>query len=93
MNSQLDATMKTTPSSFHRLAGALACTLAFTTAHAQAPALPAWNTTPDRVETSIGTLEYRDGAPSKETVAKPIGNIREHVAAVLLRPQEYLAPA
>jgi hypothetical protein len=27
-------------------------------------------TTPDRVESSIGTLEYRDGAPSKETVAK-----------------------
>ena len=28
------------------------------------------NTTPDKVETSIGTLEYKDGAPSKETVAK-----------------------
>ena len=27
-------------------------------------------TTPDKVETSIGTLEYKDGAPSKETVAK-----------------------
>ena len=26
--------------------------------------------TPDTVETSIGTLEYKDGAPSKETVAK-----------------------
>ncbi|RVI87936.1 DUF1254 domain-containing protein [Sinorhizobium medicae] len=26
--------------------------------------------TPDRVESSIGTLEYKDGAPSKETVAK-----------------------
>ena len=27
-------------------------------------------TTPDKVESSIGTLEYKDGAPSKETVAK-----------------------
>jgi hypothetical protein len=27
-------------------------------------------TTPDKVETRIGTLEYKDGAPSKETVAK-----------------------
>jgi hypothetical protein len=26
--------------------------------------------TPDKVESSIGTLEYKDGAPSKETVAK-----------------------
>ena len=26
--------------------------------------------TPDRVETSIGTLEYLDGAPSKETAQK-----------------------
>ena len=30
----------------------------------------AQNTTPDRVESSIGTLMYRDGAPSKDTVAK-----------------------
>jgi hypothetical protein len=27
-------------------------------------------TTPDEVESSIGTLHYKDGAPSKETVAK-----------------------
>jgi Protein of unknown function (DUF1254) len=27
-------------------------------------------TTPDTVESSIGTLQYKDGAPSKETVAK-----------------------
>jgi hypothetical protein len=36
------------------------------TATAIAPSI----TTPDRVESSIGTLEYKDGAPSKETVAK-----------------------
>ena len=32
--------------------------------------IPASITTPDKVESSIGTLEYKDGAPSKETVAK-----------------------
>ena len=32
--------------------------------------IPQQITTPDRVETSIGTLNYKDGAPSKETVAK-----------------------
>ena len=26
--------------------------------------------TPDKVQTAIGTLEYKDGAPSKDTVAK-----------------------
>src|SRR5215813_2831528 len=33
-------------------------------------AIPPSVTTPDKVETSIGTLQYKDGAPSKETVAK-----------------------
>ena len=35
-----------------------------------APAAPPSITTPDKVESSIGTLQYKDGAPSKETVAK-----------------------
>jgi len=35
-----------------------------------APTIPPSNTTPDKVESSIGTLEYKYGAPSKETVAK-----------------------
>ena len=35
-----------------------------------ATAIPPSITTPDKVESSIGTLEYKDGAPSKETVAK-----------------------
>ena len=34
------------------------------------PQIPPSITTPDKVESSIGTLEYKDGAPSKETVAK-----------------------
>ncbi len=32
-------------------------------------------TTPDRVETRIGTLEYKDGAPNKETVEKVYDNL------------------
>lgn len=32
--------------------------------------IPPSITTPDKVESSIGTLEYKDGAPSKETAAK-----------------------
>ncbi len=59
---------------FHSpLALALACaTLALPRlAVAQtAPAIPPAITTPDKVETSIGTLQYKDGAPSKETVDK-----------------------
>ena len=35
-----------------------------------APAIPPSITTPDTVESSIGTLQYKDGAPSKETAAK-----------------------
>jgi hypothetical protein len=38
---------------------------------AQTPAaIPPSITTPDKVESSIGTLEYKDGAPSKETITK-----------------------
>ena len=37
---------------------------------AQGPPLPAGMSTPDRVETSIGTLEYRDGAPSQASAQK-----------------------
>jgi hypothetical protein len=35
-----------------------------------APAVPAFLVTPDKVETRIGTLEYKDGAPSVETAKK-----------------------
>ena len=31
--------------------------------------------TPDRLETSLGTLEFRDGAPSKETITKVYDNL------------------
>jgi hypothetical protein len=52
----------------------LTSALVFSSAHAQTPkdaGAPSPSiTTPDKVETSIGTLQYKDGAPSKETVAK-----------------------
>ena len=40
-----------------------------------APAIPAAITTPDKVETRIGTLDFKDGAPSKETLAKVYDNL------------------
>ena len=35
-----------------------------------APAIPPAVITPDRIDTSLGTLEFKDGTPSKATVAK-----------------------
>ncbi len=32
--------------------------------------IPPAITTPDKIETQIGTLEFKDGAPNKATVAK-----------------------
>jgi hypothetical protein len=59
---------------FHRpLALALACaTLALPrlAAAQTAPAISPTITTPDKLESSLGTLQFKDGAPSKETVAK-----------------------
>jgi hypothetical protein len=40
------------------------------TAAAQAPAIPPILVTPDTVDTRIGKLEFKDGAPSAETAAK-----------------------
>jgi hypothetical protein len=36
---------------------------------------PAAITTPDKLQTSLGTLEFKDGAPSKETVEKVYDNL------------------
>jgi hypothetical protein len=45
--------------------------LMFAMAHiAASQEIPKSILSPDKVQTSIGTLEYKDGAPSKETVAK-----------------------
>jgi len=37
--------------------------------------LPASITTPDKIDTRLGTLDFKDGAPSKETVAKVYDNL------------------
>ena len=62
---------------FHIVLGVFACTLVLTNAYAtdmpktmMTKAIPAEITTPDKVETRIGTLEFKDGAPSVETARK-----------------------
>jgi hypothetical protein len=53
------------------LAAALAVVLSLTTVYAQTtPKIPPAITTPDKVQTSIGTLEFKDGAPSADTARK-----------------------
>jgi hypothetical protein len=42
---------------------------------AQAPAIPASITMPDKVESPLGTLEFRDGAPSAPTAQKLYDNL------------------
>jgi len=45
--------------------------LTLSTAYAQTtPKIPPEITTPDKVQTGIGTLEFKDGAPNVETVRK-----------------------
>ena len=53
-------------------AGALVGVLALSNANAQ---VPTSITTPDRMDTRLGTLEFKDGAPSKATVEKVYDNL------------------
>ena len=39
------------------------------------PGIPPAITTPDKVETRIGTLDFKDGMPSKETIDKVYDNL------------------
>jgi hypothetical protein len=70
--------MKTTQRVFIR--GTLACAFAVVTCAIQAQtgvskqALDSIST-PDKVESRIGTLEFKDGAPSKDTLAKVYDNL------------------
>ena len=60
------------------LAVILACvalTLPQLAAAQTAPAIPPTITTPDKVETRIGTLEFKDGVPSKATLEKVYDNL------------------
>jgi hypothetical protein len=45
------------------------------TAAQTAPAIPAAIATPDKVESRLGTLDFKDGAPSKESLAKVYDNL------------------
>ncbi|MCO8123135.1 DUF1254 domain-containing protein [Stieleria sp. TO1_6] len=59
----------------HRfVAGALLSAFAATSAHAQS-AVPASVTTPDKVETRLGTLEFNDGQPNQATLEKVYDNL------------------
>ena len=40
-----------------------------------APAIAPAISTPDKVETRIGTLDFKDGMPSKDTIAKTYDNL------------------
>jgi hypothetical protein len=55
------------------LTGALVSALAFTSA--RAADIPPQITTPDKVESRIGTLEFKDGLPSKATLDKVYDNL------------------
>jgi len=60
------------------LAVVVACavfTLPRVAAAQSAPAIPPSITTPDKVETRIGPLDFKDGVPSKDTVAKIYDNL------------------
>ncbi|MFH0344694.1 MAG: DUF1254 domain-containing protein [Chromatiales bacterium] len=65
--------MKPIREKFSLLAIAFAATVFLGAGEAEAqttPAIPAAITTPDKVETRIGTLEYKDGAPTIETAER-----------------------
>ena len=60
------------------LAAVMACAMLALPRLATAQAstgIPPAITTPDKVETRIGTLEFKDGAPSAETVQKVYDNL------------------
>jgi hypothetical protein len=65
-----------------RFAAVLVFALAVTSSHAQSPpktkmttAIPAEITTPDSVETRLGTLKFFDGFPDDQTVEKVMDNL------------------
>jgi hypothetical protein len=52
------------------LAAAAVSILPHVTRAQTAPPIPPALVTPDQLQTSLGTLQFKDGAPSKETAAK-----------------------
>jgi hypothetical protein len=78
--SEKETTMKTTNRTFTNgvLAAGLVATVITVAGEATAqtaPAIPPAITTPDKVQTRIGPLDFKDGMPSKETVAKVYDNL------------------
>lgn len=67
--------MKQFLSLFAALVACAALTLPHLAAAQTAPAIPPMLTTPDKVETGIGTLEFKDGVPSKATAEKLYDNL------------------
>jgi hypothetical protein len=58
------------------LAAALVAVLALTTPKMKPTAdIPPEITTPEKVETRIGPLDFKDGMPSKETIAEVYDNL------------------
>ncbi len=63
----------------YALASCVLIAVVFTTTAAKAqkpdPSIPPGLSTPDKVDTTIGTLEFKDGAPSAATVQKVYDNL------------------
>lgn len=77
-NMRPNQAMKPIREKFSLLAIAFAATVFPGAGEAEAqtmPAIPAAITTPDKVETRIGTLDFKDGMPSKDTAAKVYDNL------------------
>jgi hypothetical protein len=67
------------PNYVRLLGAAMACTMAtlphFAVAQTTAPAIPPSLVTPDRVESRLGVLEFKDGVPNKTTADKVFDNL------------------
>ncbi|MBK5395941.1 DUF1254 domain-containing protein [Pseudomonas sp. TH39(2020)] len=56
-------------------AACIVLTLPSLTAAQESPVIPASISTPDKVETRIGALDFKDGMPSKQTIDKVYDNL------------------
>ncbi len=57
------------------LAGCAVLTLSSLATAQTTPGIPPAITTPDKVETRLGTLDFKDGVPSKATLEKVYDNL------------------
>src|SRR5271169_3272192 len=68
-------TMKPHKKLLKSLTGAIVVALALLAVSVQAQEVPRSILTPDKVASSLGTLEYKDGAPSQATADKVYDNL------------------